>query len=104
MWLDTENWVQITAIILTGIGFVAVMVFNVAYFVCVLPYMRRRSRAKATALAAFGLIHGQVLEYCRSARRDASDNHRRAALAIKASLCVFAVCFVFLGIIVLMQL
>ena len=104
VWFDTDNWKLIAAMVLTGIGFVAVIVFNVAYFACVLPYMRRRRGAAATAQAFFGLIHGQVFEYCRLVRKDASDNHRRAALAIKVSLAVFAACFISLGIIALIQL
>lgn len=104
MWIDTDNWTLIIAVILTGIGLGAVIVFNIVYFACVLPYMRRRHGTPAIAQALFGLIHGQVFEYCRLARQDAADKHRRAALAIKVSLAVFVVCFVSLAIIVLMQL
>src|SRR5689334_15388947 len=104
MWFDTQDWKLLAAMVLTGIGFVAVLVFNITYFACVLPYMRRRRGAKATTQAFLGLIHGQVVEYCRLVPESASDHHRRAALAIKVSLVVFMVCFVSLGIIVLIQL
>jgi hypothetical protein len=65
--------------------------------------MRRRRGSSATIQAAFGVIHGQVFEYCRLAREAACERHRKAALAIKVSLAVFAIAFVLLGVLFLMQ-
>jgi len=104
MWLESNDLLLITAIIATAIGFVAVIVFNVAYFAYVLPYMRRRRGITATTEAVFGVAHWQVFEYCRLARDGISEKHRKVALTIKLSLTVCLVAFVTLGILFLIRL
>lgn len=104
MWFESNDWRLIAAIVLTAIGFVAALVFNVSYFAYVLPYMKRRKGRTQVIQAAFGVIYGQVFEYCRLARQDESDKHRRVAFAIKTSLAVFLLTFLVLGIFVLLDL
>lgn len=104
MWFESDNWRLIAAIVLTAIGFVAALVFNVAYFAYVLPCMKRRKGKTQVIQAVSGVIYGQLFEYCRLARQDESNKHRRVALAIKTSLAVFLLAFLFLGIFVLFDL
>ena len=104
MWFEPDNWKLIAAIILTAIGLAAALVFNVAYFVYVLPHMKRRKGGTQVIQAVFGLIYGQVFEYSRLARQDGSGRHRRIAYAIKASLVVVLLAFLGLGILVLVDL
>jgi len=68
VWMESDSIMLVVAIILTCTALAAALVFNVAYFVYVLPYMRRRRDSAATIQAFFGLVHGKVMEYCRLAR------------------------------------
>ena len=104
MWFEPDNWKLIAVIVITAVGFVAAIVFNVAYFAYVLPYMKRRKGGTQVIQAVFGVIYGQVFEYCRLARHDESNKHRKIAFAIKASLVVFMLAFLVLGILVLVDL
>ena len=102
--METHNWKLILAIVLTSVGFVAVVIFNIAYFTYVLPAMKRRNGIRPVIQSAFGLVHSQVFEYCRLAQQDGSEKHRKVALVVKVSLAVFGVAFLLIGILVLMDI
>lgn len=104
MWFEFDDWKVISGIFLVATGFAALGVFNLTYFLYVLPYMKRHRGGKASFQAALGLIHGQVFEYCRLARENPSKQHRRAAFAIKMSLGMFMAAFLVLAILVLIDI
>jgi hypothetical protein len=102
-WLDPADSKLVVAIGLTGLGLIAAIVFNVAYFGYVLPFMRRRRGGAAIAKALFNLFAlEQIIEYCRLARIEGLDKNRNVALVIKASAFVFVAAFVSLGVLCLL--
>ncbi|MCX6917482.1 MAG: hypothetical protein NT167_31355 [Verrucomicrobia bacterium] len=103
-WLDPKDLKLIIAIALTALGLMAAVVFNIAYFGYVLPFMRRQRGARAVVQAVFGVVHGQVFEYCRLAREGGSQRERKAATALRVSLAIFIVAFLALGALFLADL
>jgi hypothetical protein len=99
--MQSDDWRFILATILTSTGIAAAIVFNFVYFIFVLPAMKRRNGLRVPIQAVFGLIHGQVFEYCRVAKRVGTGKDRKIALMIKVSLAMFALAFLGLGVLLL---